>query len=125
MKDNAVKRIIGLFLLVLAVLVFVAIISVHHIYRARVGSDWVNHTHAVILEGNAVVSYLHAGDAALRTYLLTHDARDQAPYRIAYSDMVEHLQTAEALTRDEPSQHEVFQQLENLVSNHVDSAGRW
>lgn len=119
MKDNTVKRIIGLFVLVLAVLVFVAIISVRNTHRATAGSDWVNHTHAVILEGNAIVSSLHAGDSALRTYLLTGDMRDQGSYRTAYGEMVEHIATAKALTREEPDQHQIFLQLETLIGNHV------
>src|SRR5476649_2576885 len=106
MKNNVEKRIIILFVLVLAVLGFVAIISVRNIQRAIESSDWVNHTHAVILEGNAIVSSLHAGDSALRTYLLTGDIRDQSAYRTAYSEMVEHLQTAKALTRTEAAQQQ-------------------
>ena len=119
MKDNTVKRIIGLFVLMLAVLVFVAIMSVRNIHRAIASSDWVNHTHAVILEGSAIVSSLHAGDSALRTYLLTGDSHDQGSYRTAYSEMVEHIETAKALTRAEPDQHQVFMQLQALVGDHV------
>jgi PAS domain S-box-containing protein len=120
MKDNVEKRIISLFVLVLAVLGFVAIISVRNIQRAIESSDWVNHTHAVILEGNAIVSSLHAGDSALRTYLLTGDSRDQGSYRTAYSEMVEHLETAKALTRTEPAQHQTFLELESLITERVD-----
>jgi PAS domain S-box-containing protein len=122
MKDNTVKRIIGLFVAALAVLVFVAVISVRNIRRAIASSDWVNHTHAVILEANATASSLHAGDAALRTYLMTGDRHDQGSYRTDYSKMVEHLETALALTRDEPAQHEIFLQLEQLIRERVNFA---
>jgi PAS domain S-box-containing protein len=99
MKEKIEQRVIGLFVLMLAILVFVSVSAVRTIEHFIESSDWVNHTHAVVIEVNAVISSLHAGDAALRTYLLTGDRRDQGAYRSAYAEMVEHLETAKALTR--------------------------
>ena len=120
MKNNIVKRVIGVFMLMLVVLALVAVDSVYHIRRLIATSDWVNHTHAVILEAEGILSSLHAGDASLRSYLLTGDQRDQGTYRTAYNDMVEHLEIAKALTRTEQPQYEQFVQLEELIGKRVD-----
>ena len=98
MKDNIETRVIGLFLVMVGILIYVAISSLNNIARSIETSDWVNHTHDVILQADAVMSSLHAGDAALRTYLLTGDRRDQGAYRTAYGEMLEHLAEAKALT---------------------------
>lgn len=121
MQDTIVKRVIVTFIVALIVLVGVALTAIRNINRAIASSDWVNHTHAVMSEAQAILSSLHAGDAAVRSYLLSNDPRDQSAYRDAYSEMTEHLEVAKALTRNEPAQEKIFQ-LESLVAKHVESA---
>src|SRR5580700_5048908 len=99
MKENIEQRVVGLFVLMVAILVFITISAVRHIQETIKSNDWVNKTHAVIIEVNAVLSSLHAGDSALRTYLMTGDQRDQGAYRSAYAEMLEHLALAKALTK--------------------------
>ena len=125
MKENIEKRVVGLFLLMLAILVYVAWTSVANIKENIKDNDWVNHTHDVIIHAEDVLSYLHAGDAALRTYLITGDERDKQGYRVAYSTMKERLDEAEALTRtdeDEQSSHQSFLILQNLIGTRIDVA---
>ena len=119
MKDNIEQRIIAVFVVMLAVLTLVAAAAIRNIRLALASSDWVNHTHAVILEADAVLSSLRAGEAALGTYLLTGDARDQAAYRAAYGDVAQHLEVGKALTRGEPAQHQKFVELEPLLQQRV------
>jgi PAS domain S-box-containing protein len=122
MKDNIETRVIGLFLLMVAILIYVAISSVNNIKRSIATSDWVNHTHDVILQADAVMSSLHAGDSALRTYLMTGDRRDQGAYRSAYGEMLEHLAEAKALTRrgDETVLAGQFDQMDKLIKDRID-----
>ena len=120
MKDNIQQRVLGMFLLISAVTMFVAGAAVYNVRRSIASADWVNHTHAVIIEANGVLSSLHAGDAALRGYVLTGDKRDQGAYRGAYSEMVEHLNVAKDLSRNEPSQNQKVVALEALISKRVD-----
>jgi CHASE3 domain sensor protein len=125
MKENIEKRVVGLFILMLAILVYVAWSSVRNIKENIKDNDWVNHTHDVIIHAGDILSYLHAGDAALRTYLITGDERDKQGYRVAYSTMKERLDEAEALTRtgdDEQSLHQSFLDLQNLISDRIDVA---
>ena len=125
MKDNIEKRVFGLFALMLAILAYVAWTSVENIKENIKDNDWVNHTHDVIIHAEDILSYLHAGDAALRTYLLTGDERDKQGYRVAYSTMKERLDEAEALTRadaDEQSSHQSFLVVQDLIGKRIDVA---
>jgi len=125
MKETIEKRVVGLFVLMLAILAYVAWSSVHNIKETIKSNAWVNHTHAVIIHAGEILSYLHAGDAALRTYLITGDERDRQGYRAAYSIMVENWTEAEALTRmseEEKPLHQRFLDLSLLISNRIDVA---
>jgi CHASE3 domain sensor protein len=125
MKENIEQRVIGLFVLMVAILCFIAFSAVKNIQESIKSNDWVNKTHDVIIQANAILSCLHAGDSSLRTFLMTGDARDQGAYRSAYSEMVEHLVQAKALTKHGEEQallNTQILELENLISNRVDSA---
>jgi len=120
--DPTVRRVIACFALICAVLLAVVVAAVRNINHAAASSDWVNHTHAVILEVDGVLSELHAGDGALRTFAMTADARDQAASREAFGAMAEHLEIAKALTRGEPAQNAEVLRLESRVTTHADRA---
>jgi PAS domain S-box-containing protein len=119
MKDNIERTVVSIFVVTLAVLVIAALVAIRNIQSSIDTSDWVNHTHAVILEGDAVLSSLHAGEAALRNYVLTGDKRDQGAYRAAFNEMVEHLAVAKALTRREKPQQQQFLELEGLLGKRI------
>ena len=119
MKDKTIHRVLIFFLLIAAVLVVVAVQAVRNIGRSVAASDWVNHTHAVILETEAIRSALAMGDGALHTYVLTGDARDLAACRDALANVADHLEIAKALTRQEPAQNEQVTQIELLVSQRA------
>jgi PAS domain S-box-containing protein len=120
MSDNIVKRVVGIFLIMLVVLVAVTIVAVNNIHRSMASSDWVNHTHGVILEADAIVCSLQAGEAALRDYFLTLDARDQTRYRVAYTEMTSHLGTGKSMTSNEKELNGHFLELEKLLAKRVD-----
>ncbi|MGP8198827.1 MAG: CHASE3 domain-containing protein [Limisphaerales bacterium] len=123
MKEKIEQRVIGLFVLMVGILVFVAWSAVTTINKSIESSDWVNKTHAFIIEANDILSCLHAGDSALRTYLLTGDPRDQGAYRVAYGEMLDHLVVAKALTKhgeEKELQNQQVLELETLISNRID-----
>jgi CHASE3 domain sensor protein len=125
MKDNIERRVFGFFALMLVILVIVAVSAVRNIQRSIKSEDWVNKTHDVIIHAAEIVSYLHAGDAALRTFMITGDARDQANYRTAYSTMLERQEELKALTRSgegEEDLHQRMSDIDNLISNRVEIA---
>jgi CHASE3 domain sensor protein len=125
MKDNIERRVIGFFLVMLAILVYVAGTAVRNIQRQIKSEDWVNKTHDVIITAGEIVSYLHAGDAALRTFVISGDSRDQGAYRTAYSTMLEKQDELKALSRSGAENLDVNRQvlgLDPLISNRVDIA---
>jgi CHASE3 domain sensor protein len=119
-KDQTIRRVLAFFLLISAVLIAVAITAVRNISRSAASSDWVNHTHAVILEAEALRSTLFEGDGAMRTSVMTGDARDQAACREAIASVAEHLEVTKALTRNEPAQSLQVRGLESLVNRRID-----
>lgn len=122
MKDNIIARVVILVLIMVAILMSVGTVAIGNVGKFIATLRWVDHTHAVINEGDGILTSLHAGDAALRTFLITNDARDQAAYREAYSDMVTHLSVAKALVKNEAKPKKRFDELEPLIQKHVDLA---
>jgi CHASE3 domain sensor protein len=125
MKDNIERRVFGFFIVMLAILVYVAATAVRNIQRSIKSEAWVNKTHDVMIHASEIVSYLHAGDAALRTFMITGDNRDQASYRNAYSTMLERQDELKAFTRSGEEDRELHQKvldLDNLISNRVEIA---
>jgi len=123
MKEKLERRVIGLFVLMVAILVFIGSSAVTTIQKTVKSSDWVNKTHDFIIQVNDVLSCLHAGDSAMRAYLLTGDARDQGAYRSAYGEMVDHLSVAKALTRhgeEKELQNGEVVELEGLIKERID-----
>jgi CHASE3 domain sensor protein len=124
MPDRAIRNILGFFLLISAVLAVVAAVAVRNINRSAAGADWVNHTHAVILEVNDAVSAAEEAEGDLRTFILTGDARDRGAARRDLARMDEHLQTAAALTRREPAQGGQVQALAALAARRAELDAR-
>lgn len=122
MKDKVIHRLLFFFLGIAMVLLAVAFQAVRNINRSVATSDWVNHTHSVILEAEALRTELYVGDAMMRTYAQSGDARDLAACREALANALDHLDIDKALTRHEPAQHDQIIQIESLVSPRVEFA---
>jgi len=119
-KDHTISRVLAFFLLISVVMLVVAVEAVRNINRSVASSDWVNHTHAVILEAEGLLSSIRAGDGAMRTYVMTGDARDLTACRDALAQMAEHAEVAKALTRSEPAQGLQVVHLESLANQRAD-----
>jgi len=122
MKENIEQRMMALFGLVAALLILVAVVALNNVRQGEVTSDWVNHTHAVILETEAIQTSLHTAEGALRSYILTSDDRDQAAYREAFTETKEHLDVAKSLTKGDQRQQQVLGEIETLIGKRVDYA---
>jgi PAS domain S-box-containing protein len=92
---------------------------VRNINRSVASSDWVNHTHSVILQAEALRSEMYLGDGALHTYVLTGDPRDMTACREAISDAADDLEITKALTRNEPAQSGRVADIEALVDKRL------
>ncbi|MBI4327541.1 MAG: CHASE3 domain-containing protein [Chloroflexi bacterium] len=121
-EETLERHLVVCFGIALAVLILVPVAAVRNTRHAVASSDWVNHTHAVILEVDSVLSSLHAAEAVHRTFLLTGTPQDQQAYRTAFAEMAEHLQVAKVLTADDRRQQKRLAELEALIARRVDFA---
>jgi PAS domain S-box-containing protein len=118
-KDTLEQRVLIGFGIILGILLIVLVVAVRNNLQSIQSSDWVNHTHAVILETDAILSALHAAEAAQRNYLISGDARDHAAARIEFARVNEHLQVAKVLTADHARQQQRLAALETLIRKRV------
>lgn len=119
MNDKIIRRLVVLFVVIATVLVGVAIVAIRNINRAVAASDWVNHTHATILELGGVRTAFHASDAALRTLALSGHEQDEAACREALAQLAESLEVVKALTRGDPDQAQQVARLEQLATTRT------
>lgn len=122
LKDKTIRRVIAFFLVISVVAVVVAVVAVRNINRSVAASDWVNHTHAVILEVDGIFSAVQAGDAALRTFATSGEAPDRTAGREAFASLAEHLAVAKALTRSEPAQRDQVARIETMALKRAEFA---
>jgi len=125
MKENIIRRVVALFLLMVLILGYVAVSAVRTINHSIRSEAWVDHTHAVIMDADDTLSYLNAGDSKLRAYLITGDKRDQAAYRLDYGTMVDKWNDIKALTRSDDEEkplHDRIIDLEPVITNRIDVA---
>jgi PAS domain S-box-containing protein len=118
--DKTIWRVLAIFLLILGVFATTAVISIRNITRDVAGSDWVNHTHAVILQTEGLRSDIYIGDGAAHSFVLTGDARDRRTSVEALSDVSDHLDILAALTRNEPAQKDEVAAIAALVTQRSD-----
>ena len=107
------------FALITAVLALVSAAAWRNTLQTTASRDWVNHTHAVILETQSVLSSLHASEAALRDYLITRQNNSLAAYQQATARLKEHLQVTSALIASNPTQHDRVAQLQTSVGQRL------
>ena len=111
MHAKIIRRLVVLFVVIAAILVVVAVVAVRNINRAVAGSDWVNQTHAVILELGEIRSAFHASDAAVRTLAVTGNEQDESVGREAVANLAEHVAVAKLMLvqqRDGVDQRQVL-----------------
>lgn len=120
--DRQFRLILGFFLIVAVILTGVVLVALRNVARSADTNAWVNHTHATRAEAAGVLASLQAAEGALRTYLLTGDARDQADYRLAFAELAEHVEVAKALTRQTPEQHQQILDLERRLARRAELA---
>ncbi len=123
-SDRTLRRVLIFFVLILAVLVFVVVASVSNLNRSIATSDWVNHTHALITELDALQPTLVAAEGELSKFLLTSDPRDHTAYQEKFSELGERVDVATALTADAPAEQELFTPITDLLTRRAGLAER-
>lgn len=122
--DRTYRRVLVFFTLILAVLVFVVAASLRNLSRSVATSDWVNHTHAIINELDALQPTLLAAEGDLGKYLATSDARDQSSYQEKFADLGEKVDVIRALTARAPEEQKLFAPVAELLERRAAHASR-
>jgi CHASE3 domain sensor protein len=121
-KENILRRIHALFLVMLAVTLAVAFAAVRTIDRAQRSSDWVNQTHGLIYELDGMAGSLRAGEGRLRTFALTGDADDLATARADLGAVIDHLAVARAVLKGDAATAATFDGLERVAQQRLEFA---
>jgi PAS domain S-box-containing protein len=119
--DPAIERklLAGLVVAVLLVAGMAAAAARNNARQAE-SAAWVEHTHAFILESDAIVSALNAAEAAQRTFLLTGDAGTKQAATEKFGGVAEHLTVAQKLAFENPTQLQRLDRVAALLQRQID-----
>jgi CHASE3 domain sensor protein len=120
--DPTMRRVLVCFGLILVVLVLVVAVSLNNLSRSVATSDWVNHTHALVTELDALQPTLAAAEGELSRFLLTGDSRDHSAYQNKFAELGEHVDVAIALVASSPGEQQQFQQIALLLAKRAEVA---
>jgi PAS domain S-box-containing protein len=120
--DRTLRRVLIFFLLILAVLVGVVVVSLRNLNRAIATSDWVNHTHALITELDALQPTLLAAEGDLSKYLLASDPRHLAGYQEKIAELGERVDVITALITGAPEEQKLFAPIAELLTRRAEQA---
>lgn len=115
------KKLLGALLIAMLVVAFMAGAAIQNNSRQAQSAAWVNHTHAFILETDAILSSLHAGEAAQRTYLLTGDAGMKQTAADNFAAVAEHLDVATKLAFENDDQLDRLGAISALLQKRIDA----
>ena len=118
------RRVLACFALILAVLVVVVVVSLLNLNRSVAASGWVNHTHALISELDALQPTLLAAEGELSKYLLTGDPRDHGAYQDKFAELGERVDVATALTAGSPEEKQQLPPIAALLTRRAEVANR-
>ncbi|MFM1749758.1 MAG: hypothetical protein RLZZ188_3424, partial [Verrucomicrobiota bacterium] len=82
-------------------------------------SDWVNQTHAAILELGSLRGAFLASDAALRTLVVSGVEQDEAACRETMADLSENLEVVRALLRSDAAAAPAVERLDALAAGRA------
>lgn len=121
-NDRTLRRVLACFAIILAVLLLVVVTSLRNLNRSIATSDWVNHTHALLTEVDALLPTLEVAEGALGKYLLTSDERDHVISQDKFAELGERVDVATALAADSPQDRELFAPIAALLAHRAELA---
>lgn len=124
LDDRTFRRVLAFFALILVVLVGVVVASLRNLSQSIATSDWVNHTHALISELDALQPRLAAAEGELSRYVVTSDPRDHAAAQDKFADLGEGLDVINALIAGSPAEREAFAPIAALLARRAESASQ-
>lgn len=115
-KQNWINVGLGLAVLVFSITTWV---SYRSLVRLSETSTWVNHTHEVLEEVEALMSAVREAETAQRGYLITGDDHFLGPYQSALSRIDPLFQSVRNKTADNPDQQRRLANLRPLIERRL------
>lgn len=103
------------FALTMVVVLGMTWMAVRNSLASRVSSDWVNHTHAVLIEVSSLLSSVEASESAMRGFVMSGLGTDMALWQQATSSVAEHLDVAKTLMQSDPGRPEALREIERGI----------
>lgn len=116
---RTLRRLLVCFALIAAVLIAVVVASLRNLNRSIATSDWVNHTHALITELDALQPTLAAAEAGLTRYLVSGSAADHEDCQDRFAELGERVDVAAALASGSPADAEQFNAIATLLAQRA------
>ncbi|PBQ32837.1 histidine kinase [Sphingobacteriaceae bacterium] len=124
-SSNSVIRNLQIVFLISTVLLVVSIGSaIYSIKKLVDSSQWVNHTNAVLIEAENLISSLKDAETGQRGYLLTNNPAFLEPYNDARSKALESASNLKDLTTDNALQQKNIAEMKFLIDDKFDQMQR-
>ncbi|AEE45184.1 methyl-accepting chemotaxis protein [Cellulomonas fimi] len=110
------RRLVAGYAVALVLMTGIGVVSFVNTQALVTSSGWVEHTHEVLGETDAILSSLKDAETGQRGYLITGVDSYLAPYTAAREEVQDHLDAVRGLTSDNPVQQDRLTELEPLVA---------
>ncbi len=117
MKWSIGAKIGGGFVLALAILVVIGVVSYQSTTAFIESADWVAHTHKVLEKLEGLISKMTDAETGQRGYVMTGEERYLEPYRSAIEAVSQRLNDLRKLTADNHNQQRRLDALEPLIKD--------
>ena len=104
-----------LFVVSLAILLFISALTYKHIQNVSASSNLVVHTYKVNLKLEQLISYLKDAETGVQSYVVTHDANFLKPYSVTHEKVNDTFITLKTLTADNRQQQQNLSELFVLI----------
>jgi PAS domain S-box-containing protein len=122
MRLSFEKRLIVVFILIVAAISVIGIIIYRNNNTYRDDNNIVAHTQVVLYQSEEVLSLIKDIDAGGRGYILTQDSSFLQPYIVARNSVYKNIDSLRHLTKDNPVQQKRVDSLKILTKSRIDLA---
>jgi signal transduction histidine kinase len=105
------------FIAAAGVLLTLVVLSYLRIEQQRKASGWVSHTFLVKIKLETLLTVVNEAESNQRAFLLTKDSAYHQNFKKTKSDLADVMSDLDTLTKDNPTQFENLQKLNDLVKN--------
>ncbi|MEH1942110.1 MAG: CHASE3 domain-containing protein [Nostoc sp.] len=113
------KRNTGSFVIAVAIMAGVGVVSYLSLLQYKENAEWVTHTREVLEKTKEIMSQIKDAETGQRGYLLTGKERYLEPYRTTTREIDRKLKALRQLTADNPNQLQRLDRLEPLIAKKL------